>query len=189
MVFSSFDIRATWPELVLHRVEIARHGLWGGERCKVVDDPLVHRVPKHRLHNLPQDGDHLPSKPDVLVLQIEDLVDEQQGDAEGDVVVVGLDAGAHLRVVRLHLYIFVLERERLRDPIEGIVNVPDDIARHRRDRAAHVLDRPLDVVADRRHRSLHHVLLVCFPTGRQESEHLGVKVAESENENIIAGLT
>ena len=109
--------------------------------------------------------------------------------AEGDVVVVGLDAGAHLRVVRLHLYIFVLEGERLGDPIKGIIYVPDNIARHRRDRAAHVLDRPLDVVADRRHRSLHHVLLVCFPTGRQESEHLGVEVVESESENVILALT
>ena len=189
MILYSVDIRATWPELVLHRVEIACHGLWGGERCKVVDDSLVHRVPKHRLHNLPQNGDHLPSQPDVLVLKIEDLVDEQKGDAEGDVVVVGLDAGAHLRVVRLHLYIFVLEWERLRDPIKGVVNVPDDITRHRRDRAAHVLDRPLDVVADRGNCSLHHVLLVRFPTGRQESEHLGVEVDESESENIIAALT
>ena len=162
----------TWPELVLHGVEVARHRLWSRERCKVVDDPLVHRVPEHRLHNLPQDGDHLASQPDVLVLQVEDLVDEEQGDAEGDVVVVRIYARPHLRVVGLDFSVLVLERKRLRDPIECIVDVPDNVARHRRDSAAHVLHRPLDVVADRRDRPLHHVRLVGLPARGEEGEHL-----------------
>ena len=36
----------------------------------------------------------------------------------------------------------MLKRKRLRDPIEGIVDIPDNVARHRCHGAAHVLHRP-----------------------------------------------
>ena len=39
--------------------------------------------------------------------------------------------------------------------------------------------QPLDVVADRRDRPLHHVLLVRLPAGGEEGEHLNKEIQES----------
>ena len=42
--------------------------------------------------------------------------------------------------------------------------------------------QPLDVVADRRDRPLHHVLLVRLPAGGEEGEHLSKEIQESGRE-------
>ena len=76
-------------------IEVTRDSIYRGETGKIVDNLLVDCVSEHGLDNLPEDDDHLSPQPDVPVRQVKHLVQQPQGDPQGDVVIM-LQPGANL---------------------------------------------------------------------------------------------
>ena len=140
---------ATRPEVVLDVVEVPGHGLGGGEAGEVVHDLLVDRVAEHGLDDLPEHDDHLSPQPDVSVRQVEYLVQQPEGDPQGNVVTVVLQASADLTVAHIvQICLDVLLSEDLADAVHHGVHVPHYLRGHRVDCRADSLHRPLNVLRD-----------------------------------------